>query len=384
MAGNALYYFILVGFFILQTKHIFAAFENVAVGKTAYQSSYLAGVPAGNAVDGNISQSDARYSILTNVNQPYTWWEVDLSQEYFIHQVVIYFRADFTWRRNGIQVYTSSSVRQGNGGTSCGLQITGRDDGSDIDDITTRTCDVTGRYVTIYQDYNNPQGSTVMDFCEVVVKACPLNKYGSDCDKLCADRKCARSGSPCSIWTGTCDGGCQDGWKNKDCTIDLDECAENNPCAVKAKCSNTRGSYTCTCLNGFTGTRLTCQDVNECQTGTFPCDTNADCKNTVGSYTCGCRDGYSGNGKTCNDINECETGTYPCGTNAVCGNTVGSYTCTCKVGFTGDRHTCTACESDVKYGSNCIRSCSDRKCATTSSTCDAKTGACDGACKQGW
>ncbi|XP_041379174.1 neurogenic locus notch homolog protein 1-like, partial [Gigantopelta aegis] len=276
---------------------------NVAVGKTAYQSSYLAGTPAGNAVDDNIIQSDAGLCILTNISQPYTWWEVDLGQEYFIHQVVIYFRTDWEWRRKGIQVYTAKSARQGSEGASCGLNITGKDDGSDIDDITNRTCDVTGRYVTLYQDYNNPEGSTCMDFCEVVVKACPLNKYGADCDKLCADRKCARNDSSCIMWTGECNGGCLTGWKNDDCTI---------------------------------------------------------------------------------DINECQNATYPCDTNAVCGNTVGSYTCTCKVGFSGDGHTCTACQSNIKYGSNCIKSCSDRNCANSRSTCDANTGACDGDCKQGW
>ncbi|XP_041379140.1 uncharacterized protein LOC121391652 [Gigantopelta aegis] len=169
MAGVRIHHLILVCFFSLQFEPLFAAFDNVAVGKTAYQSSHIDNTPAGNAVDDNTSQS-FKFCIITNVNQPYTWWEVDLGQEYFIHQVVIYFRTDWEWRRKGIQVYTSTSAQQGNGGQSCGLQIAGRDDGSDIDDITTRTCDVTGRYVTLYQDYNNPKGSTCMDFCEVVVK----------------------------------------------------------------------------------------------------------------------------------------------------------------------------------------------------------------------
>ena len=74
------------------------------------------------------------------------------------------------WRRNGIQVYTSRSPRQGNSGTPCGAKITGGDDGSDILDITTRTCNEKGRYVTVYKDYNNPKSSTAMDFCEFEVK----------------------------------------------------------------------------------------------------------------------------------------------------------------------------------------------------------------------
>ena len=38
-------------------------------------------------------------------------------------------------------------------------------------------------------------------------------------------------------------------------------------------------------------------DIDEC---TSPdCDTNAECTNTEGSYTCSCRVGYTGDGKTC-------------------------------------------------------------------------------------
>ena len=40
-------------------------------------------------------------------------------------------------------------------------------------------------------------------------------------------------------------------------------------------------------------------DVNECDEGTDLCDSNADCTNTIGSYECTCTVGYSGNGNTC-------------------------------------------------------------------------------------
>ena len=40
-------------------------------------------------------------------------------------------------------------------------------------------------------------------------------------------------------------------------------------------------------------------DINECTTGTDNCDTNADCTNTPGSFTCACNQGYSGDGLTC-------------------------------------------------------------------------------------
>ena len=67
-------------------------------------------------------------------------------------------------------MYTSKSSNQSNSGTPCGAKITGRDDGRYISDITTRTCDVYGQYVTVYRYYNNNQQSSAMDFCEVEVK----------------------------------------------------------------------------------------------------------------------------------------------------------------------------------------------------------------------
>ena len=40
-------------------------------------------------------------------------------------------------------------------------------------------------------------------------------------------------------------------------------------------------------------------DVDECNASSPVCDSNANCSNTRGSYICTCRAGYTGDGKTC-------------------------------------------------------------------------------------
>ena len=47
----------------------------------------------------------------------------------------------------------------------------------------------------------------------------------------------------------------------------------------------------CTCIHA---------DLNECEDGADSCDVNAECTNTDGSYTCSCTSGYSGDGFMCN------------------------------------------------------------------------------------
>ena len=40
-------------------------------------------------------------------------------------------------------------------------------------------------------------------------------------------------------------------------------------------------------------------DIDECEAGIISCDTNAECTNTDGSYTCSCSSGFSGDGMSC-------------------------------------------------------------------------------------
>ena len=40
-------------------------------------------------------------------------------------------------------------------------------------------------------------------------------------------------------------------------------------------------------------------DIDECSADSSQCDENADCTNSDGSYSCTCRQGFTGNGTVC-------------------------------------------------------------------------------------
>ena len=75
-------------------------------------------------------------------------------------------------------------------------------------------------------------------------------------------------------------------------------------------------------------------DVDECARGTHNCDSNANCTNTEGSFFCTCNPGYTGNSTngTCTDIDECLDGNGDC-KGKTCYNTDGSYQCLCPPGY---------------------------------------------------
>ena len=156
----------------------------------------------------------------------------------------------------------------------------------------------------------------------------------------------------CTNSLGSYSCSCDPGYSGdgKSCT-DNNECA-NDPCDSNAKCTNTLGSFTCVCNTGFTGDGLTCSDDNECDFD--PCDANASCTNTVGGHTCDCNAGFVGNGVTCQDINECDT-QNSCHTDALCINEPGSYKCSCKTGFSGDGVSCVDIGSATVAIGNVVR-----------------------------
>ena len=92
--------------------------------------------------------------------------------------------------------------------------------------------------------------------------------------------------------------------------VDINECGDSNNCDENAQCTNTEGSYTCSCNLGYTGDGVNCTsksyfanslctylipiiqpaDINECELETYSCHSNANCTDTDGSFNCTCRE----------------------------------------------------------------------------------------------
>ncbi|CAH3155028.1 unnamed protein product [Porites evermanni] len=68
----------------------------------------------------------------------------------------------------------------------------------------------------------------------------------------------------------------------------------------------TSGKYWCSTIKTGTSILAYCdmetEDIDECTTSHPVCDVNANCTNTRGSYFCTCKTGFSGDGKTCQGI----------------------------------------------------------------------------------
>ncbi|XP_041376626.1 latent-transforming growth factor beta-binding protein 1-like [Gigantopelta aegis] len=160
---------------------------------------------------------------------------------------------------------------------------------------------------------------------------------------------------------------------------DINECTSGaDNCDVNAMCNNTAGGFTCTCNAGYLGNGTYCiVDVNECATGADDCldpSLGGLCTNTLGSWSCSCMPGYTGDGvNNCNDVNECSATPSPCGV-SICNNTIGSYTCICQPGYQLNATTNT-CEDIDECTSGAATGCAMH--ASCNNTVGSFTCACD-------
>ncbi|XP_053807062.1 adhesion G protein-coupled receptor L4 isoform X2 [Vidua chalybeata] len=119
----------------------------------------------------------------------------------------------------------------------------------------------------------------------------------------------------------------------------------NMTCHKDARCEVQGGTTGCYCSQGYTGNGITvCKDDNECENATQPCGEHANCTNTEGSYYCTCISGFKpsngqqifvpNDGTSCVDVDECSNeGSVACGDHAKCENVDGGFNCSCKEGY---------------------------------------------------
>jgi hypothetical protein len=167
------------------------------------------------------------------------------------------------------------------------------------------------------------------------INECAERSHNCHANADCTDNA---GGFSCKCSTGYYDTGNGDG---RQCA-DVDECAlDESPCDENATCTNTIGSYFCECNDAHQGEGHECTHCSAQSSWTEQGDND--------KAVCTCNAGYEGDGNVCQDIDECEVGTFVCDPNASCGNTIGSYTCTCNEGFYGFGKECSACDDSTDF-----------------------------------
>eukprot|EP00961_Rhodomonas_salina_P210125 2836987-Rhodomonas_salina.1 len=182
---------------------------------------------------------------------------------------------------------------------------------------------------------------------------------------------CFNDNTQCEEDDASADWNCTCNTNNVKICRHVTDCGVDDTCDVNAHCTETTGSFRCTCKTGYsssgTGIASTCSDIDECSLGYDNCDSrNSNCSNTAGSFVCACNTGYltADSAVTCTDLDECATEqNNTCDlSSGACFNVNGSFVCTCNAGY-----------GTVDFGMNCA---DVDECLLETDDCDARLSSC--------
>ena len=147
--------------------------------------------------------------------------------------------------------------------------------------------------------------------CNCLTGFVGINCYDSD-ECLNGDHNC-HGHAECKNIEGSFTCACKKGYYGNGQYCTAGKCLDSS-CPDNEQCvSPTRTD--CKCKSGFVRNSTNfCTDVDECSTENV-CDEKADCSNTLGSYNCSCEMGFVGDGKFCSEGN-CYDGDF-CSENEV-------------------------------------------------------------------
>ncbi|KAK7485494.1 hypothetical protein BaRGS_00023304, partial [Batillaria attramentaria] len=120
---------------------------------------------------------------------------------------------------------------------------------------------------------------------------------------------------------------------NKTCSIivtTVDECA-SDPCRHNGTCSDTRGSFSCTCAPTFRGKLCQSSIIDYC--GSAPCMNGGTCTSLEAFHTCECPSKW--NGHNCERENLCNG--KSCLNGGTCFDRINYFKCECRPNYLGER-----------------------------------------------
>ncbi|XP_021177717.2 fibulin-1 [Fundulus heteroclitus] len=231
-------------------------------------------------------------------------------------------------------------------------------------------------------DWETQVSQTCCDCCTLGLK---MESVGFSCDfqDLQLDKLCSNAAKVCCEKPKGIYPSAKAPEETKTFTAKSPE--EENTCRELSCSQLCVANARCDCYDGFQLQRdgVTCEDINECQTGSHNCTAEQVCINTEGSFRCqlSCHPGFKlMDNVVCKDIDECALGSHDCGANYFCVNTAGSFHCepkaACRDGYARDAagscvdvDECQVLTNPCRHGESCVNTAGSYSCRRTTVPC---------------